>query len=144
MAIFKGAGTAIVTPMNQDGSVNYEKLAQLIDFQIENGTDSIIICGTMGLGKTTILVDMLITQAIVFRQKALKVMQRYRFRFPNFPFPVLEAELKKVFKRKKKKLKNMPDIKGWVKSKKKKYKKNPCSENCFEFDFEQLVSYLEF
>ena len=96
----------------------------------------IIICGTMGLGKTTILADMLITQAIVFRQKALKVMQRYRFRFPNFPFPVLEAELKKVFKRKNKKLKNMPDIKGWVKSKKKKYKKNPCSENCFEFDFE--------
>ena len=44
MAIFTGAGVAIVTPMNQDGSVNYEKLAQLIDFQIDNGTDSIIIC----------------------------------------------------------------------------------------------------
>ena len=52
MAIFTGAGVAIVTPMNQDGSVNYEKLAQLIDFQIENGTDSIIICGTTGESAT--------------------------------------------------------------------------------------------
>ena len=52
MAIFTGAGVAIVTPMNMDGSVNYEKLAQLIDFQIENGTDSIIICGTTGESAT--------------------------------------------------------------------------------------------
>ena len=52
MAIFTGAGVAIVTPMNQDGSVNYEKLAQLIDFQIDNGTDSIIICGTTGESAT--------------------------------------------------------------------------------------------
>ena len=52
MAIFTGAGVAIVTPMNMDGSDNYEKLAQLIDFQIENGTDSIIICGTTGESAT--------------------------------------------------------------------------------------------
>ena len=52
MAIFTGAGVAIVTPMNMDGSVNYEKLAELIDFQIENGTDSIIICGTTGESAT--------------------------------------------------------------------------------------------
>ena len=52
MAIFTGAGVAIVTPMNQDGSVNYEKLAELIDFQIDNGTDSIIICGTTGESAT--------------------------------------------------------------------------------------------
>ena len=39
MAIFKGAGVAIVTPMNEDGSVNYEKFGELIEFQIANGTD---------------------------------------------------------------------------------------------------------
>ncbi len=48
MAIFKGAGVAIVTPMNGDESVNYEKLKELIDEQIAGGTDAIIICGTTG------------------------------------------------------------------------------------------------
>ena len=52
MAIFKGAGVAIVTPMNSDGSVNFEKLEEIIDFQVEAGTDSIIICGTTGESST--------------------------------------------------------------------------------------------
>ncbi|MCL2051289.1 MAG: 4-hydroxy-tetrahydrodipicolinate synthase [Lachnospiraceae bacterium] len=52
MAIFKGAGVAIVTPFNQDFSVNYEKLAELIEFQIDGGTDAIIICGTTGEAST--------------------------------------------------------------------------------------------
>lgn len=50
--IFTGAGVAIVTPMHADGSVNYEKLKELIDFQVENGTDAIIICGTTGESAT--------------------------------------------------------------------------------------------
>lgn len=52
MSIFTGAGVAIVTPMNADGSVNFEKFAQLIEFQIENGTDAIIVCGTTGESST--------------------------------------------------------------------------------------------
>ena len=52
MAIFKGAGVAIVTPMFEDGAVNYEKFAELIEFQIANGTDSIIVCGTTGEAST--------------------------------------------------------------------------------------------
>ena len=52
MSIFTGAGVAIVTPMNADGSVNYEKLAELLEFQINNQTDSIIICGTTGEAAT--------------------------------------------------------------------------------------------
>ncbi|MGN0375935.1 MAG: dihydrodipicolinate synthase family protein, partial [Butyrivibrio sp.] len=52
MAIFTGAGVALITPMNEDGSVNYGKLGELIDFQIDNGTDSIIICGTTGESAT--------------------------------------------------------------------------------------------
>ena len=50
--IFKGAGVAIVTPMKPDGSVNYEKLRSLIDYQIENGTQAIIACGTTGESPT--------------------------------------------------------------------------------------------
>ena len=46
--IFKGAGVAIVTPFNPDGSVNFEKLGELIEFQISGGTDAIIVCGTTG------------------------------------------------------------------------------------------------
>ena len=52
MAIFKGAGVAIVTPMTETGEVNYPKLAELLDYQIENGTDAIIICGTTGASST--------------------------------------------------------------------------------------------
>ncbi len=52
MAIFKGAGVALVTPMNADGSVNYDKLAELIEFQIAGGTDCILTCGTTGEAST--------------------------------------------------------------------------------------------
>jgi len=52
MAIFTGSGTAIVTPFNADGSVNYDAFARLIDFQIENGTNAIIVCGTTGEAST--------------------------------------------------------------------------------------------
>ncbi len=48
MAIFSGAGVAIVTPFKADGEVNYEEFAKQIDFQIANGTDAIIVCGTTG------------------------------------------------------------------------------------------------
>lgn len=52
MAIFKGAGVAIVTPFHPDGSVNYNKLEELINFQCDNGTDCIVICGTTGESAT--------------------------------------------------------------------------------------------
>ncbi len=52
MAIFTGAGVAIVTPFNEDESINYDKLDQLIDFHCNNGTDSIIVCGTTGESAT--------------------------------------------------------------------------------------------
>lgn len=50
--IFTGSGVAIVTPFNSDGSVNYDALKELIEFQIENSTDAIIICGTTGEAST--------------------------------------------------------------------------------------------
>lgn len=52
MAIFTGAGVAIVTPMRANGEVNYEKFGEMIEFQIENGTDAIIVCGTTGEAST--------------------------------------------------------------------------------------------
>ena len=52
MAVFKGAGVAIVTPFKEDESIDYDRLDELIDFHCENGTDSIIICGTTGVSAT--------------------------------------------------------------------------------------------
>ena len=52
MSIFTGAGVAIITPMNEDETVNFEKLGELIDEQIAGGTDAIIICGTTGESAT--------------------------------------------------------------------------------------------
>lgn len=52
MAIFEGAGVAIITPFHEDGSINFGKLEELIDFQINNHTDAIIICGTTGEAST--------------------------------------------------------------------------------------------
>lgn len=46
--IFTGAGVAIITPMYEDGSVNFDELGRLIEYQIAHSTDAIIICGTTG------------------------------------------------------------------------------------------------
>ena len=52
MAVFTGAGVAIVTPFKANGEVNYEKFAELIEDQIAGGTDAIIVCGTTGESST--------------------------------------------------------------------------------------------
>lgn len=52
MAIFKGSAVAIVTPMKENKEVDFAKLEELIDFQLENHTDGIVICGTTGESST--------------------------------------------------------------------------------------------
>ena len=52
MAIFKGAGVAIVTPMKENLEINYDKLDEMLEDQIAGGTDAIIICGTTGESAT--------------------------------------------------------------------------------------------
>ena len=50
--IFTGSGVALITPMNTDGSVNYDVLKELLEFHVANGTDAIIACGTTGEAAT--------------------------------------------------------------------------------------------
>lgn len=50
--MFKGSGVALVTPFNDDLTINYDELKNLINYQIENSTDAIIICGTTGESAT--------------------------------------------------------------------------------------------
>ena len=52
MSIFEGAGVALITPMNADGSVNYDVLEVILEDQIAGGTDAIISCGTTGEAST--------------------------------------------------------------------------------------------
>jgi len=52
MSIFTGAGIALITPMYEDGSINYDEMERIVNDQIANGTDAIIICGTTGEAST--------------------------------------------------------------------------------------------
>ncbi len=52
MSLFTGSGVAIVTPFSEDGSVNFDAFEKLINYQIDNGTDAVIVCGTTGEAST--------------------------------------------------------------------------------------------
>ena len=52
MAVFEGAGVALVTPMMANGDVNYAKLEEILEEQIAEGTDAIVACGTTGEAST--------------------------------------------------------------------------------------------
>lgn len=52
MSIFKGSGVAIITPFKEDKSIDFETFERLIEFQIQNSTDAIIVCGTTGEAST--------------------------------------------------------------------------------------------
>ena len=52
MALFKGAGVALITPFHEDGSINYEKLTEILEEQIAEGTDAIVAVGTTGEAAT--------------------------------------------------------------------------------------------
>ena len=52
MSLFTGSGVALVTPINEDGSVNYDKIQELIEFQLSNNTDALIISGSSGEAST--------------------------------------------------------------------------------------------
>lgn len=52
MSIFTGAGVALITPMHEDGSINYDEMEHIVNDQITHGTDAIIVCGTTGEAST--------------------------------------------------------------------------------------------
>jgi len=76
MNLFKGSGVALVTPFKTDGSVDYESLRKLIDFQIDNETDAIIITGTTGESATLSYVEHLsvIEECIEYVNKRIPVI----------------------------------------------------------------------
>ena len=50
--IFKGCATALVTPFDENGNIDFEELRKLIEFQILEGVDALLICGTTGESAT--------------------------------------------------------------------------------------------
>ena len=76
MSIFKGAGVAIVTPMKENGEVNYSKLEELINMQIDGGTDAIIITGTTGESATLTMEEHsdVIKKAVEFTKNRIPVV----------------------------------------------------------------------
>ena len=86
MAIFKGAGVAIVTPMKENEEVNYDKLEELVEWQIEQGTDAIVIVGTTGESSTLTTEEHSdVIRAAVFRSLPAPVptAPERRFTFPK-------------------------------------------------------------
>ena len=84
MAIFKGAGVAIVTPMYEDGKVNYDKLEELLEYQIANSTDAIIICGTTGESSTMTHGEHLKTIKFAIDKVNKRGYRRYRFQLYRY------------------------------------------------------------
>ena len=86
MSIFTGAGVAIVTPMKANGEINYDKLAELLDYQINNSTDAIVICGTTGESATMtekehieairFTADMLKREFLLLQEQVLTVLRQ--------------------------------------------------------------------
>ncbi len=66
--LFTGAGTALVTPFDQDGNICWEELENLVEFQIENGIDAIIACGTTGEAATMTVEEHLKTMGFIIEK----------------------------------------------------------------------------
>ena len=71
--LFTGSGVALVTPMHPDGRIHYEKLEQLVDWHVEQGTDSLIVCGTTGEAPTLKMEEHLEAIRVVVQRSAGRI-----------------------------------------------------------------------
>lgn len=81
-----------------------------------------ITCGSMGKKKTTAITDMALSQEVMFRQKALSILQKGDIKFPNFPWICLEKELQKCMEYGK--VYNLATVKEWIKKKQSRFEKH--------------------
>ena len=85
MAVFEGAGVALVTPMKANGEVNYDKLEEILEEQIAKGTDAIVACGTTGEASTLTHEEHLdvIRYTCLLWQEPVQTAPRQPFIFPG-------------------------------------------------------------
>ena len=81
-----------------------------------------ITCGSMGKKKTTMVTDMVLSQEVMFRQRALEILQKADMKFPNFPWICLEDELRRCMEYHT--VYNLATIKKWIALKRRRYEKH--------------------
>ncbi len=101
----------------------------------------VMACASMGMGKTTAITDMLLSQECIFRHEALKGMFEEDFKFPNFPFLNLERAFQKAIDDHA--VYNLATARQWIADCEKRFMEDVCSDNCFGYDVinEKLVFY---
>ncbi len=101
----------------------------------------IMLNGTMGSKKTTMITDIALSKEIMFRDKAFERILKNDLKFPFFPWINLENSVKKAIKRHS--VYNLATCKRYVKGKRKKFEKNPIKRNIFMYDFERYGMYYD-
>ena len=94
----------------------------------------VFITGAMRTGKTSLVVDMLITKARIYRKDELDIMVGIHSEFVNFPFPVFIKTCNKLFDEGK--VKSLRQCEKYIRAKRQKFENHPCTENIFGYDFE--------
>lgn len=95
----------------------------------------LMLCGTMGKKKTTIITDIALSQEVMFREKALELIIENDMKFPNFPWINLENDIKEAMKSHK--IYNLATINAYVNDKADTWDNQPTKENLFNYDFER-------
>lgn len=101
----------------------------------------LMLCATMGKGKTTMATDMALSQEIMFRDKAFEKILEQDLKFPNFPWINLELALKKAIANHN--VYNLATCKRFARSKQKKFVKRPCRQNIFMYDYERYGMFYD-
>ncbi|MCL2631378.1 MAG: hypothetical protein FWD49_07690 [Firmicutes bacterium] len=95
----------------------------------------VLICNSMGAGKTTLMTDMALSLQAYFRYKAYELLLENDLKFPYFPYINLENEIKVGMARGY--IRNLATVRRFIRSKHKKFTHNPCKEKCFGYDFKR-------
>ena len=96
----------------------------------------VMLCGSMGTGKTTMLADMVLSIADMFRNEAASRMQRIQSKLPNFPWIVLEKSLSGMMESED--LRNLASVRLWMSEKQRRFKAHPTEKGCFCYDREHF------
>ena len=98
----------------------------------------VMLCGSMGTGKTTMLADMTLSVADMFRNTAAERMQRIQSKLPNFPWIVLEKSLADMMESED--LRNLASVRLWMSEKQRRFKARPTEKGCFCYDREHFIT----
>lgn len=101
----------------------------------------LMLCGTMGSKKTTMMTDIALSKEAYFRYKALELLMKNDMKFPFFPWINLENSLRQAIENHS--VYNLATVKRFVYSKKKKFLKNQIKKNIFGYDYERYGYYYD-